>query len=96
MNTDENNLAVAREAALPRSVHMSNPQHVAVVNAPDSPPQEGALDQPRPRPQSIADEIALEQQRLGEFLRGPVRTRKASEISRVLQLLDEIGKDDDE
>ncbi len=57
-------------------------------------PLEIALSDPRmPWPSSIEDEIMLAEHRLAAEGHGPARMRKTSEVSRVLDLLDEIGKD---
>lgn len=92
MNNDETRLRVATGYTRPRSVEITSPQPEAVIaDLTDPTPLEIALGvtEPLPWPASIAEEIALAESRF----RGPVQTRKASEVARVLSLLDILGKE---
>ena len=48
------------------------------------------LDQPIPWPETIRQEIELEEMRLAADLCGPARMRKSSEVSKVLDILDSL------
>ena len=53
------------------------------------------VGQPIPWPQSIQEEILLEERRLAAEAHGPSRMRNSSEVSKVLDILDSLdsGKD---
>jgi hypothetical protein len=90
-------LAVAREAARPRSVQMTDPaQPDALVNETDPTPLEIALgfDQPKPWPSSIAEEILLAEHNLANPIRDHIpQAAPRRKVRSVLSILDQLDRE---